>query len=468
MTTERKRNMSRLAVGGTVAAFLLGAAIAGMGRSEVAIGQGPQMASEAPVAMPATPSLAPLVRKVAPGVVNISVEGKVAQTTPQLPDDPFFRRFFNIPDQPAERDFRSAGSGVIVDAEKGYVLTNAHVVDDADHITVGLADERKLEAKVLGKDPEADVAVIQIPAKDLTALQLGNSDRLEVGDYVVAIGNPFGLNHTVTAGIVSAVGRSGLNIEGYEDFIQTDASINPGNSGGALVNLEGELVGINTAIIGPNGGNVGIGFAIPINMVEAIMTQLIEHGKVERGQLGVLVQDMTPDVAEAMGLDTHGGALVSKVEGGTPAARAGIKAGDVIVTLDGTPLRDGSELRNRIGLMPVGSQVRLGVVRSGKTLELQARLAPREVTRRAGTEVDARFAGVEFSVAADQRGIVVASIDEQSRAYASGLRKDDVISALNQQPVRTLEELSDVLHRSPGAVLLQVTRGSETLVLVLR
>ncbi|MCB1795838.1 MAG: Do family serine endopeptidase, partial [Candidatus Competibacteraceae bacterium] len=309
------------------------------------------------------PTLAPMLERATPAVVNIATESRVQLRRNPLLDDPFFRRFFNVPDQPRERRAQSVGSGVVVDARRGYVITNHHVVDGADTITVTLRDGRQLDAKVIGSDSESDVAVIQVPARNLTALPLADSDRLRVGDFVVAIGNPFGLGQTVTSGIISALGRTGLGIQGYEDFIQTDASINPGNSGGALVNLRGELVGINTAIIAPGGGNVGIGFAIPANMVARLMEQIVDHGSVRRGQLGVSVQDLTPDLARAFNLPTSQGAVIAQVSPRSTAAKAGLKEGDVVLRVNERSIRDGGGLRNAIGLLEVGETVRLEILR---------------------------------------------------------------------------------------------------------
>jgi Do/DeqQ family serine protease len=291
-----------------------------------------------------------------------------------LLQDPFFRRFFDIPEGPVQREVQSAGSGVIVDARAGYVITNNHVIENADEIVVTLKDKRQLDAKLVGTDPDTDIAVLQIEVRNLIGVPLGNSDRLEVGDFVVAIGNPFGLGQTVTSGIVSALGRSGLGIESYENFIQTDASINPGNSGGALIDLRGELIGINTAIVGPSGGNVGIGFAVPINMAKAVMEQLIAHGEVQRGRVGLQVQDLTPDIAEALRLTANGGAVVGRVEAGSPARRAGLQAGDVIIAIDGVPVENSADLRNRVGLTPIGEAIRLTIVRSGAERTVEVRV----------------------------------------------------------------------------------------------
>ncbi len=309
------------------------------------------------------PTLAPLLKEVTPAVVNIATKGHEAVNP--LYNDPTFRRFYPVPEGAEERETHAAGSGVIIDAKAGYVVTNSHVIEKADEILVTLKDNRQLKAKLIGTDPATDIAILQVEAKNLTAVEIGDSDKLQVGDFVIAIGNPFGLGQTVTSGIVSALGRTGLGIESYENFIQTDASINPGNSGGALINLRGELIGINTAIVGPSGGNVGIGFAVPINMAQGVTRQLIAHGEVKRGRLGVEVDDLTPDIAEALHIDASGGAVVSRVDQGSPARRAGLRAGDVIIAIDGVPVQSRADLRNRVGLTPVGQTVRLTIVRSG-------------------------------------------------------------------------------------------------------
>lgn len=436
----------------------------------------------APLLMPAAaqvaqdvPTLAPMIAKVAPAVVNISVQGRVAEAQNPLLNDPFFRRFFDIPNQPPERQFQAAGSGVIVDAENGYVLTNNHVVENADRITVSLMDDRQLDATVVGTDPEADIAVIKIPADRLTALPIGDSDELRVGDYVVAIGNPFGLSQTVTSGIVSAVGRTGLGIEGYEDFIQTDASINPGNSGGALVDLRGRLIGINTAIVGPGGGSVGIGFAIPINMARSIKDQLIKHGQVRRGMLGVLVQDLTPEIAKALKIDRQGGAVIAKVESGSPADGAGLKAGDVIVGVDGQDVHDGADLRNRIGLKDVGDRVMLQFVRDGRSMSVTTTLAARERERVAGADLDERLAGTVFGIVQEggrrdlrPGGIEVLSVDPRSAAYRDGLREGDVITSVNRQAVSTLSDFQSAVRASGGAILFNLVRGDAALFVVIQ
>ncbi|HML09285.1 MAG TPA: Do family serine endopeptidase [Stellaceae bacterium] len=313
----------------------------------------------------AVPSLAPMLKNVTPGVVNIAVKGRQKIENPLL-QDPFFRRFFNIPQgQQNYAETQATGSGVIVDAAQGYVLTNAHVVANETSITITTKENRKFAAKLVGRDPETDVAVIKIDSDHLTAVPLGDSDKLEVGDFVVAIGNPFGLGQTVTSGIVSALGRSGLGIEGYEDFIQTDASINPGNSGGALVDLRGNLVGINTAILAPGGGNIGIGFAVPINMARKAMDQLVRYGEVKRGIIGVSIQDLTPDLAQAMNTKQINGAVIAKVLSGSPADRAGLKTGDLVVAANGVTIHSGTQLRDAIGLTRVGEDVDLTIDRNG-------------------------------------------------------------------------------------------------------
>ncbi len=336
-------------------------------------------AAPPPVLGTTLPSLAPMIRKVSPAVVNIATRGTVHESGASNPllDDPFFRRFFEAPKNsgPREHSFQSAGSGVIFDAKIGYILTNAHVVENATEITVTLQDGRDLAAQVLGSDAQSDIAVLKVKPDGLSQMVLGDSSKMEVGDFVIAIGNPFGLAHTVTHGIVSALSRSGINPDGYEDLIQTDAPINPGNSGGALVNLRGELIGINTAIISRGGGNLGIGFAVPVNMARAVMKQLVSFGAVRRGQLGVSMHTVTPDIAHSLGLSSAAGALVSQVVEGSPAAAAGVRTGDVITSINGQPVKSNTELRNIIGLRQVGDPVDIGLVRDGKPIRLTAVIA---------------------------------------------------------------------------------------------
>ncbi len=331
----------------------------------------------------ALPSLAPVIKATSPAVVNIATRGTLTERVPRNPllEDPFYRRFFNAPNEPAvrHRQFQSAGSGVIVDAHKGYIVTNRHVIENASEITVTLLDNRRFTATVVGSDEGTDIAVLKAEEPRLTEMPLGDSSHLEVGDWVVAIGNPFGLQHTVTVGIVSALSRTGINPHGYEDFIQTDASINPGNSGGALVNLQGELIGINSAILSSkDGGNIGIGFAIPVNMVKAVMQQLITYGEVKRGALGIRLGDVSPDRAESLGLQKSRGVLILEVAHGSPADRAGIKPGDIAVSLDGVALDSAAQLRNAIALLRAGQTVELRVWRDGTTRSVSVPISAKD------------------------------------------------------------------------------------------
>ncbi|MDQ5909678.1 MAG: serine protease Do [Pseudomonadota bacterium] len=420
------------------------------------------------------PTLAPMLERATPAVVNIATESRIALRRNPLLDDPFFRHFFNIPDQPRERNAQSVGSGVVVDAKRGYAITNHHVIDGADKITVTLSNGRQLAAKVVGSDSESDVAVIQISGGNLSALPLADSEHLRVGDFVVAIGNPFGLGQTVTSGIVSAMGRTGLGIQGYEDFIQTDASINPGNSGGALVNLRGELVGINTAIIAPGGGNVGIGFAIPSNMVSRLMNQIIAHGAVRRGQLGVSVQDLTPDLAQAFNIPTNQGAVIAQVSPRTAAARAGLKEGDVVLRINDRTIRNSSSLRNAIGLLEVGEALRLEILREGKPLTLDAKIGEYVPAKAEGNEINTRLAGAFFEdigpnspLSGKVQGVMVAKVDSGSPAARAGLRPNDVITSINRQRVSSTDELRQIAAGGDG-LIINLLRGRGELLLVLR
>ncbi|MBC7132345.1 MAG: Do family serine endopeptidase [Roseovarius sp.] len=407
------------------------------------------------------PTLAPVVEQVAEAVVNISVLSE--RPTPMSPlfRDPFLAPFLPplLPEGPVQRQM-SAGSGVIVDASRGHVLTNNHVIADATEIRVSLRDGRSFRAELVGTDPATDIAVLRIAADRLTAIETGNSDALLVGDYVVAIGNPFGLGQTVTLGIISALGRSGINPQGYEDFIQTDASINPGNSGGALVTLDGRLVGINTAIIAPGGGgNVGVGFAVPVNMAMAVMAQLVEHGTVARGRLGVMIQDLGPDLAEAMGLEVPGGAVVSSVEPGSAADRAGLRPGDAITAIDGHALRGSAELRGRVGMRRPGETVVLEIRRGDERLALRVTLDPLEEAGAPGGVVT-ELAGLGLRPLAPGmpghglvEGLAIVSVAPRSPAERAGLQQGDVILAINRRPVTTLAELRAALERARGNAL---------------
>jgi Do/DeqQ family serine protease len=412
------------------------------------------------------PSLAPMVKRVSPAVVNIATKGTVQEQNPLL-NDPFFRRFFDVPNTPRQRQFQSAGSGVIVDAKQGYIITNAHVIENATEITVTLLDNRSLTAKVVGKDEGSDVAVLQVEAANLTSIPIADSDRTEVGDFVVAIGNPFGLGHTVTSGIVSALGRSGINPEGYEDFIQTDASINPGNSGGALVNLGGQLVGINSAILSRTGGNIGIGFAIPANMMKTVMAQLVKHGEVRRGVLGVNIQTLTPDIAESMGAANAVGALVSQVVEGSAAEKAGIKAGDIVTAVNGKPVKDASSLRNTIGLLSIGDRVDVALLRDGKPRRVTAVIGERDAAAEAAAS--SLHGGLEGAELADAQGggVLIRTVAEGSPAAQRGLRANDVVIGVGRTRVANLAEFRSATEGA-AAFVLQIRRGSAMLVIPIR
>jgi serine protease Do/serine protease DegQ len=441
----------------SLATLLLGAF------ATLAHAQLPGLPGETPV-----PSLAPMLKRVTPAVVNIATRGTVQEQNPLL-NDPFFRRFFDVPNTPREREFQSAGSGVIVDAKNGYIITNAHVVENATEITVQLLDNRSLTAKVVGKDEGSDVAVLKVQSANLTQIPIADSDRTEVGDFVVAIGNPFGLGHTVTSGIVSALGRSGINPEGYEDFIQTDASINPGNSGGALVNLNGELVGINSAILSRTGGNIGIGFAIPANMMKIVMNQLIKYGAVKRGVLGVNIQTLTPDIAQSMDLGNNvQGALVSQVLEGSAAENAGIKAGDVITAVNGKPVKDAAALRNSIGLLSIGEKVDVSLLRDGKPRRITAVVSERDAAAEAKTA--GGHPGLEGASLADAQGgggVLIRTVAEGSPAAQRGLRTNDIIIGVGRTRVTNLAEFQRATQGAT-AFVLQIRRGNAMLVIPIR
>jgi Do/DeqQ family serine protease len=429
----------------------------------------PAMVGDTPV-----PSLSPIVKKVSPAVVNIATRGTIRDRGPQNPllDDPFFRRFFDVPPDsgPRERPFQSAGSGVIFDAKAGYIVTNAHVVENASEITVTLQDGRDLKAEVVGSDEPSDVAVLKVKSDSpLVQIGLGDSAKVEVGDFVLAIGNPFGLQHTVTSGIISGLSRSGINPDGYEDFIQTDASINPGNSGGALVNLRGELIGINTAILSRSGGNIGIGFAIPVNMAHSVMDQLIKYGSVKRGQLGVSMYTVTPDIAHSLGLPNAVGALVSQVIDGSPAEKAGIHTGDVITAVNGQPVKSNSELRNSIGLMRVGDKVEIGLLRDGKPVKVIATIADTTAAAQPGPaeSIHKAFEGATLTDAPDGGGALVKSVEPGSAAAQSGLRNNDVIVGANRGRVTNLQQLRE-RAKGNSVLVLEVRRGNGILIIPLR
>ena len=431
------------------------------------------------------PSLAPMLERVMPGMVNIATVTQIATEQHPLLRDPFFRRFFEIPGRPRERENQSLGSGVIVDAERGLILTNHHVIENADAIRVTLHDGRRVDAELIGSDPETDIAVLHLNTeslgqqtltkKPLTEMVLADSDQLRVGDFVVAIGSPFGLAQTVTSGIVSALGRSGLGIEGYESFIQTDASINPGNSGGPLVNLRGELVGLNTAILASGGGNVGIGFAIPTSMVRTVVDQILEHGGVRRGLFGAAAQDLTPELSAALGIDLYRGAMITTVEPGSAAERAGLRPGDIITDVDDHEIGNSADLRNRIGLLSAGSGVELNILRNGKNQKLHGELADPFADFVQGKHLSAVLEGaligetVRNTAHGRRQLVALGPLRPGSPAWLSGLREGDLILQLNRQPIGSLDDLRQALAAGGDQLYsVQVLRDGQLIQLARR
>jgi serine protease Do/serine protease DegQ len=426
-----------------------------------------------PVDQRTLPTLAPVVAQVTPAVVNISVLTRAPMEDNPLFRDPFFRRFFNLPER-TQRE-QAAGSGVIVDAQRGYVLTNNHVVHDAEQVVVTLKDRRQFQARIVGSDPGTDIAVVQIEPRGLAAIAFGDSDQLRVGDFVLAVGNPFGIGQTVTSGIVSALGRSGLSPEGYEDFIQTDASINPGNSGGALVNLRGELIGINTAILGPSGASVGIGFAVPSNMARAVLNQIVKYGEVRRGRLGIDMADLTAEIAKKLGVATLDGVLIAAVQSGSPAARAGLREQDVVVAMNGRSLASAAEMRARLALTPVGEDVDLKVLRGSETRMLKVKIGPpQQMGGSEGQPVPQlpgmRVVEIERGSPLYQRiqGLVVTAVAEGSRAWAAGFRPGDIVYAVNRHRTRTFAELQAALRAADRGYSVNLIRGDFSLTIAVR
>ena len=422
------------------------------------------------------PSLAPLVERVSPAVVNIRAS-RTVETRSSFSDDAF-RRFFGIPDSNngngGTREIPSAGSGVIVDAERGYILTNHHVVEDADEIQISLMNGEILDAEIVGTDAATDIAVLKVDAKGLTEMPIGDSEIVRVGDFVLAIGNPFGLSHTVTSGIVSALGRTDISRSrtAYEDFIQTDASINPGNSGGALVNMRGELVGINSAIISQSGGNVGIGFAVPTEIASSIMNQILDYGEVRRGLLGVSIQTIDSEVAKVLEIDVDNGALISMIEPGSAAEGAGLRVDDIIVEVNNEKISGASELRNTIGLKGPGEEIEIRYVRGDETLTTMATLGQqqqRAETPSAGVEIHPGLSGAEFATSSSttSQGIEVAGVVPESPAAQRGLRAGDIITAANRREVRGLDDLATIAAASSRLFLL-VQRGDRAILLQIR
>ncbi len=412
-------------------------------------------------------SIATMIKRVNPSVVNIRTQIKSPTTDP-------FGRSRQKP-QLAIPKLESLGSGVIVNAKKGYILTNAHVIHNAQAITVSLSDGRHLKAKLIGEDVPSDIAVIQIKAGGLQAMKMANSDNLQVGDFVAAIGDPFGLTHTVTSGIVSGLQRDYPRIEGYQNFIQTDASINPGNSGGALVNMQGLLIGINTAILAPDGGNIGIGFAIPSNMARAVMEQLIRYGKVKRGALGVIVQNLTVELAKVLGDPKLKGALIAMVSIDSPAAKIGIKTGDVITKVNGRPVKSSAQVGNIIGLIRTGNKVALTIVRNGKTILLHPVIEKRTKLSEGMKAKQPYLHGVaikdfdESSPAhGDVRGILVLNIAADTPAWRAGLHPGDIIISADKRRVADIEELKNAASKTKDGLLLNLLRGNVAFYIVIK
>ena len=419
----------------------------------------------------ALPSLAPVLEKVLPAVVSVQVEGTAVQGQ-KVPDE--LKKYFGdeLPEQQQAQPFEGLGSGVIIDAAKGYVLTNNHVIHQAQKINVQLNDGREFEAKLIGGDDQSDIALLQLQnPSNLTQIAIADSDKLRVGDFVVAVGNPFGLGQTATSGIVSALGRSGLNLEGLENFIQTDASINRGNSGGALLNLNGELIGINTAILAPSGGSVGIGFAIPSNMAQTLSRQLIQFGEIKRGLLGIKGTEMSADIAKAFNLNVQRGAFVSEVLPNSGSAKAGIKSGDVIVSLNDKPLNSFAELRSRIATTEPGAKVKLGILRDGKPQDIEVTLDKSTSSSASAELISPALQGASLSdgqLKDGTKGINIENVEKGSAAAQAGLHKDDVIIGINRTQVQSIAELRKVLETKPSVIALQIIRGNETLYLLLR
>jgi len=422
------------------------------------------------------PSLAPMLERVTPAVVNIATRGQTTRRIElPLPGDPIFRRYFDIPSIETIQETQSLGSGVIVDAKNGYVLTNSHVIEDAIEITVTLSDGRELQAEIIGRDPDTDIAVIKIHAHNLEQVTMADSSQLRVGDFVVAIGNPFGLGQTVTSGIVSALGRSGLGIESFEDFIQTDASINLGNSGGALVNLRGEMVGINTAIFGSGEGSIGIGFAIPVNMAKDIMQQLIEQGEVVRGRLGARGQDLTPQLAQAFDVELSSGFIVTQIESGSPADKAGLQVGDVIVSANDRKIRASGDIHNLVGLLRIGQTIDLKLYRQGEEKNLTVVIQTIEIPVIDGSRWHEQFAGAtigEIRESSLQRGLVsylkVVEVKVGSNAWEAGIREGDIFYSINKQLIRNHDEALEAIQRNKRGMILNIQRGNRELYLLVK
>lgn len=420
-------------------------------------------------------SMAPMLQKVMPAIVNIKAQIKITDFNTLLELQKSRNKQQKSQDQQnLPSTYTSVGSGVIVDASKGYILTNAHVVADAQLVVVTQSDGHHYTAKIVGLDKPSDIALLQIKAQNLTAINLGDSNQLKVGDFVAAVGNPFGLSQSVTSGIVSALGRTTLGIESFENFIQTDAPINPGNSGGALINMQGQLVGINTAMLAPSAGNIGIGFAIPSNMAKSVMAQLIQYGDVKRGQLGIGAQDITPDLATAFNLNTTKAAVVTQILQNSPAEQAGIQVGDIITSVNGVPITNGNDVINIIGFLRVDSKANLTLLRNHKTINVSAYLSDPKKRKQLVEQQDPYLYGVGMKnftayspIHGNVSGIGILSVDEDSNAWRSDLRPGDVITSINQQKVTSVSDLKTAVAKASNDLLLNVIRGPAAIFLVI-
>lgn len=420
-------------------------------------------------------SIAPMLQPIMPSVVNIRAQMKITDyaTLRALQKQRGGDQNDNG-NQPTSGTFVSVGSGVIVDAKNGYIITNAHVINDAQTITVTLSDGRHFSAKVLGSDKPSDIALLQIKTKNLTSLPIGDSNTVKVGDFVAAIGSPFGLSQTVTSGIVSAIGRTTLGIENFENFIQTDAPINPGNSGGALINMQGQLIGINTAILAPNQGNIGIGFAIPANMVKSVMNQLIQYGNVKRGVLGIGVQDITPDLANAFNVTITNGAAVTQVLPDSPAQQAGMQVGDIVTSVNGSTIKNASDVVNTIGFLRVDSKINIDILRQNKHMTVSVTLYDPEKRQQTIQQMDPFLYGVglkdftQYSpIHGNVQGVLVVTVEEDSNAWHADLRPGDVITSVNQLKIKNIDELKAATAKANKVLLLNILRGAGAVFLVI-
>jgi serine protease Do len=429
-------------------------------------------------ANPVDASLAPMLQKVMPAIVNLRAQIKVTDFNTLreiIKQRGGQEESNNTSEQSLPSTFVSVASGVIVDAKNGYILTNSHVINDAQMITITLSDGRHYTAKVIGLDKPSDIALLQIKAKNLTAVSLGDSNQVKVGDFVAAIGNPFGLNQTVTSGIVSALGRTTLGIENYENFIQTDAPINPGNSGGALIDMKGQLVGINTAILAPARGSIGIGFAIPANMAKSVMQQLIEYGDVKRGMLGVGAQDITPELANAFDMPSTNGAAITQIWPNSPAQQAGLQVGDIITSVNGTNIKNASDVVNTIGFLRVNSKININVLRGAKPITVNVALTDPKKRKLTIEQADPFLYGTalkDFSILHSPihgyvQGVIVVAVEEDSKSWQSDLRPGDIITSVNKQKIKSIAELKALSAKADKILLLNVLRGNSAVFLVI-